>query len=727
MNRLFVPSGAQEFEHTVRLSNGVVLPKWAFAAVGIEGDSRPASPGQSGNPGVRGRLWMDVESGVLSDAPGRAGRRTPGRSTGPRAQTAPEHGYDDFSRVVDIGRVIADYEASRPRLQPFSQDREVNPGYFSQTSSGPRDATQVSVSASAQLSRNFILSENYVLGDLLVCDFKRQDLVEQQGQSTRMIAENLKWLAVNVLERFNDPNPNLATLQESGNLGYSDAPVSFSVHTGLANDSSASPVAECRRGTAVRVVPSGTSVQVYLKAIDLAAKIEFDEVRLDYYTDGATTITVIGSQVASRRRLNTYYDDQLVHPNRLVHVVKDRDSYLVTQAPRQQETDADVHYSTLDDYSTLEALLNDMSLFSSLDDALELARSLGFGTNPFLSGRAGQTPDAGTVVNVGREALSRISSAIKCPQQRRSQSLFPIASHPAMRTLTDATQLDDTRTQDATPYTMRTNNPLGVPVVKGVTDLKTRFGFLGESEGKAVYRDHVGGAAAGLAYLSQQGGGKTLKGALGGVLGDKLGALSKAAEGAGDLTRVSAAASFAGMSKDLFGKTDPTGTLLGCATLDVGDMDQLIHTAASMAKNLSGNQTEQNPLTYDEWASAYQISKNEPNGHLKKTTTGVDLPAQEQEEPQDTGPRTDRQGKETGHTADPKKRGEKEQWNPLSNYKHFSETLWKKWIDAGLVKYEQKQSEEDKDKIAKKDETEELSQVAENPTTMTLLDWTART
>jgi hypothetical protein len=551
--------------------------------------------------------------------------------------------------------------------------------------------------------------------------------VAQQGLTTRQLAENLKWLAVNVLGQFNQPNPALAELQEGLNLGYSDAPVDFDLHTGLVNSSQVTPVDDCRRGTAVRVEPtSASSEQVYLKAVDLAVKLEYDELRLDYYTDGRTLITVSSSSSTSRRRLNTYYDDQLVHPNRLVHVVKDASVYAAIES-RPVDSSGGVHFEPEDDYSEIQALMDDMSLFSSLDEALDTAKALGFGPNPFLSGGARNTSQAGTVLNVGEQALSLLSSAIKCPQQKRNQKLFPVTGHPAHRTLSDVSQLDDSSSQDVTPYTMRTNNPLGVPVVKGVTDLKTRFGFLGESKGKAVYRDHVGGAAAGLAYLQQMGGGATLKGAVQGVLGQALGSLGQGRATADDLTSFTSAGTFSNMSRDLFGKGDPTGTLLGCATLDSGDMDQVIHTAASMAKNLAGG-GETNPLTYDEWSSAYQISKNEPNGHLKRTTTGVPLPAQEQQDPQDTGVVTHPQGKETAYTTDYERRGKKEDWNPLSNFQHFAEERWgsngTKWIQDGLLKYEQKTQETDEDKIAKKAESQQLTQTAENPSTVTLLDWT---
>ncbi len=729
MNRLFIPNGAIEFTDTVQLSSGVVLPKWAFVAVGLDGDVGARSTRRTGTPTVRSQLWMDLETGFLSREPGTPGRKRANRRRGPTSNTAPEHNYDDFSRVVDIGRVIADWEASLPRLEPFSKDTEVNPGYFNSVPAGVRTVTTVTVPATDTLSRDYPLSASYFLGDLLVAAYKRQDLVEQAGLTTRQIAENLKYLAVNVLEAVNAPNPSLVALQAAGNLGYKDSPVNFSIHSGLINTSQVALADSSRKGLTVRIEPTdATHAQVYLKAIDLATKIEFDEIRLDYYTDQNTLITITAGTTAGRRILGTYYDDQLVHPNRLVNILKSASAYSDITTPTVGGTTSDISFEEGDDYSTIEAILRDPSNFASLEDMLDAQRALGFGTNPNLSRGAQNQPGAGGIGTVAQDALGQLQSLIKCPEQKRNPSMFPIASHPSFRHLSDHTQLEDKKTQDVTPFNHRINNPLGVPVVKGVTDLKTRFGFLGEAGGKAVYRDHVGGAAAGLSYLGQQGGGQTLGGGLQGMLGGAMGALGKGQGVADDLTSITSGKMFGGMSQDLFGKSDPTGTLMSCATLDTGNMDQLIHTAASMAKNLSG--LEKSPLTFDEWASAYQISKNQPNEHLKKTTTGVDLPAQEDppDTTQDTGPRTDRQGKETQGTTDYAKRAEKqEKWNPVSNFEHYSKNIWgdggTKWIQDGILKYEQKADKGDKEKMAKKVEAEVMNQVKENPSTVTLLDW----
>jgi hypothetical protein len=148
-----------------------------------------------------------------------------------------------------------------------------------------------------------------------------------------------------------------------------------------------------------------------------------------------------------------------------------------------------------------------------------------------------------------------------------------------------------------------------------------------------------------------------------------------------------------------------------------------------MAKTLA--ELPVNPLTHAEWASAYQIAKNEPNGHLTKTTTGVDLPAQEEANTQPTGVITDTQGKETSTTTDSEKRGKNEMWNPLSNFAHYSSNVWgsngSDWISQGLVTYEQKTSNTDTTRIAKKTETQVMAQETKNPTTFVDLDWTPKT
>ena len=121
--------------------------------------------------------------------------------------------------------------------------------------------------------------------------------------------------------------------------------------------------------------------------------------------------------------------------------------------------------------------------------------------------------------------------------------------------------------------------------------------------------------------------------------------------------------------------------------IDSGDSSSLISYAAALSKTLSSHKTSS--LTYGEWESAYSIAKNEPSEKVKKTTTGVDLPATEKEKTQDTGVLSKKQGSHSvGFTEENRAKGEK--WNPVSNFEHYSQNRWSHWMSSGLVNYTQK-------------------------------------
>jgi hypothetical protein len=186
------------------------------------------------------------------------------------------------------------------------------------------------------------------------------------------------------------------------------------------------------------------------------------------------------------------------------------------------------------------------------------------------------------------------------------------------------------------------------------------------------------------------------------LFGDALSSTTAGQSSGSDITSLTSSKVFSSLTQHLFGAADPTGVLAECATVNPEDKTSLISMAAAMAKTAAS--LDINPLTKDEWKSAYQIAKNEANGQVTKTTTGVALPATEETGTQDTGPRTDRQGVETKNTTETM-RAETEKWNPLSNFAHYSSNVWgpsgSNWISAGLISYEQKSSANDNSKIAK--------------------------
>lgn len=746
------------FGDTIRLTNGVVLPKFSCIAVPLLGDYQPqgrrATPSQNNDP-----VWMDMQTGALKKAQRPSQRVLMPRTGQPKGVTS-TYNVDNFSGDVDVRKVLNDWHSVNI-VASSGQDAvvEVDPGYFDQVPATIRfrSNTTTIVAADDYSNGSFSLSSNYKIKDVVVNAGKPLTISTTDKLT---ITNNLRYIAVNVLERVNEANPWIAELQGDRNLGYSDAPIVFAVHTGYTPPQFLTAYEGSRFGLVVRITTSGTSEDVYKKAIDLAIKLPFDFISLDYYSGGPTLITIGATVNSVRGRIQTTFDDSVVSYTSFLHVIKNRQVYDNMLTPSSTGTFA---FDPTDDYSALVHLVSNTTLFSgrgaelanTIFNSVFHARANGGIVQANTSANTDTEDDSGSIPSAGggqtgntqgggsagmqgvEQALAALSTVMQCPTPGRNTSMFPIASHPSLRHLSDSSQLDDAAdTQNTIAYNLRTNNPLGVPVQKGVTDLKTRYGFLGESKGKAVYRDHIGGAAAGLAYLQSMGGGQSVQQAVSSVMG---GVLSSTAGSTNDLTAMSPGSMFQNMSRDLFGQMDPTGTILGCSTIMASSnsasqggqqqsgMDQLLHTAASMAKNQ--NALQKSPLTYDEWASAYQIMKNEKNEHMKKTTTGVDLPAQEKddEKVQDTGVQTERQAKHTNYSEDYEKRLKKEKWNPL-NFGEFKKR-WDdetQWMTKGLVKYEQKASKDDKLKMAKKEETEDMSgQDSTHPSNVSMLPWTA--
>lgn len=721
VSKVFIPPGATEVGNSVLLSTGVTIPKYAVTAVPLLGNPNPRqTTTRSNNREAANTLYIDVITGEVTTER----RPNSGHNQVRVSATAASNNtwdFTNFSSTVDMRALMAGLGRYYARLERAVTAQEVNPGYFTAVPEGARPTTNTSVlDSDAYTAQSYQLSDNYRLVNVLVAGYAQQILADQDGLTKKQIVENLKHLAVNVIERVNAPNQYLDALQAAQNLGYSDRTVTFLIHSGYVQSGAFTPFPEARRGRVVRIEPRANPQRVYQKAMDLALKLNFDLISLDYYPDTPTLITVVDSApgVKGLRKLQTTWDNSVVSVNRLLHVVKSNASFAdaVAANTATHDTDADIHHEETDDYSTLEDLLQDLELFESPAKQAELASSLGMKSNPFLSGGLAEK------LGMAKSVLSALQGSVRCPSQtEKNWKLFPTSSHPAFRQLSEVTQLDDGDTQNTIPFNVRANNPLKVPKVEGVTDLVTRFGYLGEAGGMAVYRDHIGGAAAGLAYLMQNGQGQTMGNATAGILNGGLSSMSRGSGLLDDVTSMTSSKVFGGMGHDLFGKFDPSGVLQGCATVDTGNFDQTIQYAASLAKQVANH--DRSTLTHDEWASAFQIAKNEANEHVTRTTTGVDLPATELANTANTGVMTTVQGKFSGHQVDYEARGQYEKWNPISNYQQYANTNWKPWIDAGLLVYEQKSANTDVDKFAKAQEAQELNQDSTNPTRYSTLEW----
>lgn len=708
MNKLFLPAGARIVGDVVTLKSGVRVPAWSCVAVPILTDRPPASRPKTAKTG-RDPQFFDVLTGS---------RVTVGVD-GSSGSSGSEYDVSGFSRNIDLSKLKKSVEASLPVLVSDDVSAESDPGYFSQISAEARSYEVTTVSSSDVYGSDYDLGGGYSLFDALSWRRRKQSLSGQAGRSAQMIVLAAKHVAVNVAARVNEKN-QYAAESEDGRL-VNEA-LSHTVYSWIVERSNATPDPESYLGECVRLEFVGSVTQVYRKAMDVSVKLPVDRVWLDYRSDGAPLVTVISRPGSSLRRVGTRYDGTVVSDSMLLHCV------VGTDAPDGISADGTVsdqtvgHFAGDDYWGIYYAVTQNPSVFGGTSAAQSLLQSLGFNANPLLSSQFGSPVSSSSLTSPA--SLSSVASAVTCPTSvTKDPRLFPISSSPNLRHLTDVSQLDDGATQDTTSFALRANNPLRVKKVAGVTDLKTRFGYLGEAGGIAVYRDHVGGAAAGLNYVMGMSG-STLGSVVKTSFGDSLAPGSVTPSTSQGLTTLTPAKVFQDLSQSLFGVPDPSGALAECATIGE-DSDTVIAYAATVAKTVNGLQTS--PLTHAEWSSALQIAKNQPNGHLTKTTTGVPLPAQEEQDTQDTGTMTASQAKSTSTTADPSRRGSSEKWNPLANFSHYSSNVWgpsgSGWISQGIISYEKKTSAEDLTRMAKADETQVMNQDTENPTTHVNLDW----
>lgn len=708
MLKLFLPSGANiNADTTVTLSDGQVLPGWAFAAVAIEdtGVDKAKVPDISQTTA----RYVDVLSGDLSNT------STPGTTDYVPGQTF-FGGYDfsKFSRYADADKLLTALENALPLAVADALAGQSDPGYFEAVPSARSPTTEVALdSTDFTKPDEYPMGQGIYLSQLLTKGGIRQDLAVGQGATESDIVLNLKYVVANVIGGMDSEN---TYLDSSASLFVPQNSFDYIIYSGYVNPSRYSQDEEAYLGQVIRLEFSASPQQVYQKAIDMATKIPFDRIWLDYRSDGDPIVTVICSSKTQAKKVGTRYDGTVVADDKLLNLVKGADTTGINSPPDPGPLST-ISYDSNDDYAVLEnTIRSNMSLFGGPTAATNLLGSLGFNQNPYVS--QGSTGTS----NLDATKAKSISSSLTCPGSSVDPNLYPTSSHPHLRHMSDLGQLDSSSTQDVIPFSLRANNPMKVRTIKGVTDLKTRFGYLGDSNGYAVYRDHVGGAAAGLAYVMSMGG-STIGAATRGILGSSL-----TGSGGGDgldSTAISPGRIFSGISSSLFGAKvkDPSGVTQECSTIKPDDMESTISYGAALSKSVSGLKT--NPLTHDEWASAYQIAKNQPNQHLKRATTGASLPVTEETNTADTAALTSDQSKETRDTTDYNKRGKNEAFNPISNFTHYA-SIWSNWVSSGRINYTQKSGAGDSTGVAKSYQTEVLDQKSTHPTGVASLDWTEK-
>lgn len=685
-SKLFLPQDSIVDSYNVKLNSGETIPYWAFVAVPIEGES-----------GTNKALTPPVDSGIIVDLlTGSITTEIPVLSKGDSSsgenfsQTYDFSGFSSKVKYDDLKQTFnAIYETASTDNVVVAGD----PGYF--TSIGSEGSIRPSEPTPIETSTEFKLS------DFLVNDYKTQSLPSNRRTE---ILSNLSWLATNVVALVNKPNPSITEFRSRELYGYNDRTLDFNISSGFVEKINSAPFKEFYDGKGVELEFNAPAQLVYQKAIDIVLKIDFDQICLEYYPNGSSRISIIAQRGSNARKILTKFDGVVTSYNRLMNC--SRVSDIVTLEVSASHDD---YANPGDSYTnTIDMVKNNPDLFGGVVAANELLKKLGI------------DPLSGVTSELGKLAET-VRSVLKCPDKVKTDAnLFPTSSHSALRTLSDKSQMDSSSTQDNLAFNIRANNPLGVKVVKGVTDLKTRFGFLGEANGIAVYRDHVGGAAAGLNYINSKFNGSTVANATRGMFGDALKKeITSLTDFTSDLTALSGVKLFSDVSKHLFGAADPTGVLQECAAVDSSNIESSISYAAAMSKTLSNHTTS--PLTYEEWTSAWHISKNTANGHITKTTTGVNLPAQEKTTTQDTGVQTSSQGSTDASLAE-KDRSAGEKWNPVTNFDHYSQNRWDQWMSSNLISYSKKSSSTDTTSIAKIPTEAKMKQDSKHPSHYTSLE-----
>jgi hypothetical protein len=182
-------------------------------------------------------------------------------------------------------------------------------------------------------------------------------------------------------------------------------------------------------------------------------------------------------------------------------------------------------------------------------------------------------------------------------------------SNVAFKSLTDLTMLynpSKTAGQNSIPKNIRFNNPLLVPVIKGVTD-KVEDGYIGQVSGKAVYSNRIGGLIAGLRHMESKNlNSKSLKNGLGSIFGP--GILSKI---------------FSKLSNALFDVKDPSGMMLNCMQFDRND--NINNQAVMIGMLISSISNEaKSSMSYDEIIIALEHLKGDKK-QFNKTIDGNDI------------------------------------------------------------------------------------------------------
>jgi hypothetical protein len=635
--KMFLPAGAREDGETVVLASGMSFPRYAFIAVPIVGLKGSSGSDLLSNVQTN-PVYYDTRTNSFTFTKKVRNVTSPSnRKDVSSLSTSDEEafvkfnfdGYVNISQLItNIKSTIRSVKEQQKGLVAFEQDV----GYASVRSSSTVDYTIVSIEPDDDYaSVDYPLSPHLTLRDLLVYRLRPQTLLSQVGLSKKIIVKNLMNLAVNVYE------PVVKYL-----LDGDDSKVQ--VFSGFTEQVYYAPDAESYMGEAITLsFPGFTPSSVYLVAKDMINSLYFNELYLDYFLDDAPRITVILNASSQNYIFGTRFENNLIHPSRLVNV--DRD-FSTSQDDGVVQTDGSLNLnvtiapvSVSRDVTLLQDFLTygiEHGYVQSEENAIKLAYSANLNISgvttsvlPEVDASTQEvkadyfdTPadydvdyDAPTTASDDlNSALSLLlPSLIKCPTVTNgsvdgypNQEVFPMTSDVGYRPVTDVSMLNNPSNvsgEFGLPQSIRLNNPLLVAVVDGVTN-KPEDGYVGQVGGKAAYAHRLGGLIAGLRQMQTTAPtGKTI-----------LGAASSMVP-AGLLTKL-----VANLSKAIFNVVDPTGSMLSCAQVDMdnGNVNDNVVMVAMMLATLSNS--KKSPFTFEEITAA--LSHIKGDSQFTKTVDG---------------------------------------------------------------------------------------------------------
>lgn len=614
--KLFLPKGAKEFGNNVIIENGLSFPRYAFIAVPIVGtkgntdndilselDTNPVYFDTLSNTFTLTKKTRELENKPYKPI------QSTSLSTSSNENSLVKFNFDGYINIskliTQVKKQLKQIKEYESRLVVYEQDI----GYTTVRSNNqvPFDLQTIGLTDD-YTKLDYELSPHLNLKNLLISNFRPQNLQAQNGISTKIIVNNLKNLAANIYE------PIL-------NFLIPDAR-NFEIISAYSEKTYYSPDEEFYMGEAVQLrFPGATYSTVYLYAKEMASMLFYSKLYLEYFLDKDPRITIMLPSIDNPKpaEFGTRFEYNLIHPGRFINIDKafdDRDDSGPDVAA-DGSLNARIEMASLNyekDYIVLQNFIKDAlakNYLQSEEEAIKFAFRADLNISDVVvknyiikdkrdrrkTGFQWDEDDSESDDSKSKELNETIKTylpqLINCPPVSNGsvtglpdQTIFPMMSASQFRPITDPTMVYNPTTtagQYGTPQHIRFNNPLLVKTVEGVTN-KPEDGYIGDIGGVAVYSNRLGGLCAGIRMMgSTATPGATLQSAV-----------TTTVPVANQLNVI------ARLTQAIFGVIDPTGSMLGCAQVPTTgtDPNMMIVMLATMMAAMTQRKTS--PMTYDE-------------------------------------------------------------------------------------------------------------------------------